>query len=182
MQTLESIPCPNCTTEEALERHPNLSGFWTTYPDENVKRCNNCKHEEPYYPQSSRDGNEHGTTKSQEKKLDRIRDHAEKRCHEDWELEEKHLEWGPMSLTLKLDPDASLIGVRFHIILSRRGKVEVKSASDRLGGDMDPNVKMLCRATNGHDDRREYTSDDTADVGDDTADVDADPGEQIALF
>jgi hypothetical protein len=152
MKTIESRPCPNCTNEETLERHPNLSGYWTADSEENVKRCNNCGHEEPYHPRSPRDGNEHGTTESQEKKLDAARRFAEEHSHAEWEMEADHLEWGPMSVKLELDSNDLVRRLSIRFFLTRRGKVELK-ACDRFTGPSDPMASMFCRATGGHDER-----------------------------
>jgi len=161
MADLESIPCPNCTPESVLEQHedphrPEVPGFWRTYPSENKKECYNCGHEEPYYPKSSRNGKKHGSTKSQDEKMRLVRQYAESHCHEEYEIETEHLEWGPMSVKLHMDPDEALIGEDYHAFISRRGKVKLVGCFPPLGGGAeDACASMFCRATNGHDERRQ---------------------------
>jgi len=155
---LESIPCPNCTADETLERYPNLRGFWRTDSESNVKRCENCGHEEPYHPKSSRDGKEHGTTKSQDRKLAAMREFAEEHAYEEWTLETEHLDFGPMSYELELDPDSTFNHLSIHGLLSRRGKVTFWLCS-RLMGTSDPMASIFARATGGHD-QRDRTGDD----------------------
>jgi predicted nucleic-acid-binding Zn-ribbon protein len=162
MADLTSKPCPNCTPDETLEQHEDphgkhVPGFWRTNRSENTKTCYNCGYTEDYHPKSSRNGKEHGTTKSQEEKLEKLREHAEDHSHTDWEMETEHLDSGPMSIRLEFDPDEALTGATFHVHLSRRGKLEVNSCFPPLGGGAeDALVSMLVRDTGGHDARNKF--------------------------
>lgn len=149
---LRSIPCPECTPDDARERPQSTYGLWDAISYKNEKRCTNCGHVEPYHPKSPRDGTEHGTTRSQERKLDAMREWAAERALDgDYELRLEHSDFGPAMVTLILNPDSTFIRVHLLIFLSRRGKVEVK-IFDSLSKS-DAVLSMFLRATNGHDDR-----------------------------
>jgi hypothetical protein len=141
MKTIQSKQCPQCGGD-----------FWTADARDNVKRCNNCRHEERYFPKSARDGNVHGTTRSQERKLKAMRSFAERHATDGgYELNVNHLDFGPAAVTLNVNPDRRT-RLHIHAFLTRRGKVELTACS-YYWGTSDAMASMFCRATNGHDER-----------------------------
>ena len=118
-------------------------------------KCNNCGHEIKYTPRSPRDGKVHGTTRSQDKMLDKIRVIAANNQHRDcgYTLETRHLDSGPMSVTLVINPDETLLKERFHLFISRRGKVEIVQAADGFGDDPALVIYDLEEKCNAHDER-----------------------------
>jgi len=81
-----------------------------------------------------------------------MREFAEKHAYKEWALETEHLDFGPMSYKLELDPDSVLnrLSIRGH--LSRRGRLKFWLCG-RPGGTSDPMASMFVRATGGHDER-----------------------------
>lgn len=123
----ELTVCKECAPEETLREFPNLTGYFDIERrgDGYVAICNNCRAERPYSPKTPRP--ENGTTKSQQRAIDKIRRFGEGRS-DDVEIETEHLEWGPMSLTMTIDDDSFFLRGRYHCIISRRGKITVCSA------------------------------------------------------
>jgi hypothetical protein len=93
-----------------------------------------------------------GTTKLQKQKLDLIREFVEERSYEEhggFEWEQEHLEWGPMSVTVRTNPDTFQLRGRYHVLISRRGKAKVMSAGGF--GYPDSHSQHFASMIKGHD-------------------------------
>ena len=116
MKTIQSKDCPECGND-----------FWSASERTKTKSCHNCGHEESYSPKSPRP--ERGTTKSQKKKLDKIREYFEGRDNTSVDVWiEEHLDWGPLSLTVKTNDSSMFLRASYAVLISRRGKVTVLTA------------------------------------------------------
>jgi Zn ribbon nucleic-acid-binding protein len=152
MADLESIPCPNCTPEDAYDRNHNLTGYWRTDRVENVKRCANCGHEEPYHPQTPRDGREHGMTDSQERELRSIKRFAEADHRGPYDLEMEHTGHGSLRVNLEIYPDDFRLREEYVILISRRGKVTLRSLYGVLTSDA--TASLFCTSVDAHNETR----------------------------